>query len=310
MFCRNSPGDSASSVGAIEKIHSVRTQRSLLVPALPDALRVPDSEVPMRFARMYIGVFLLFGLVSPALAQQTPNTVQRDPQALTVLAQALATTGGSTAIDSVKDFTATGDITYYWENQEIQGSAMVRGMGSNFRLDANLAAGTRSWAVSNAGGNLRNVDGSMSQLPWQNAFNCISITWPYPFIVAAMNNSSAPITYVGETTFAGQSAYDIRIQQVFPSPADPIGRLSNLTIRDLFIDSTTYLLIGTRDSIYSQDSRPQSYVHEVQFSDYRNVNGLKIPFSVAEFITGQKTWTLQLSFIGFNSGLTASDFVL
>lgn len=260
---------------------------------------------PARFS-----VFLFFGFLFsfPLAAQQT---VQRDPQAVSILAQSVAVAGGVQALSGIQDFTATGTITYFWAGQEVQGPTTVRGLGvSNFRMDANLPDGTHSWVASEAEGSQKNPDGTVSELPWANQVKRLSLTWPYPPILAALNSSSAQISYAGQSSFEGHSAYDVRIEQILPASVDPKGASSSLTTRDFFIDSSTYLVVGITDVAYPEDFSRKRYAHEIEFSNYQVVNGLQVPFSVTEFITGQKTWTLQLSSVSFNSGLTSSDFVL
>jgi outer membrane lipoprotein-sorting protein len=48
--------------------------------------------------------------------------------------------------------------------------------------------------------------------------------------------------------------------------------------------------------------------HEVIFSNFAIVSGLKVPLSIVEKLGGQKTWSLQLNSVTFNNGLDASIF--
>jgi len=54
----------------------------------------------------------------------------------------------------------------------------------------------------------------------------------------------------------------------------------------------------------------ESYQHEISFSDHRLASGLLVPFAISEKIAGQQTWTIQLSQITFNAGLSDPDFQL
>jgi hypothetical protein len=55
---------------------------------------------------------------------------------------------------------------------------------------------------------------------------------------------------------------------------------------------------------------PRGLVHEVHYSNYQTVGGVLMPFSITEDLTGQATWTIQLSQIKFNVGLQESAFAL
>src|SRR5208282_4750375 len=119
-------------------------------------------------------VFFLSLAICAHAAPQTPQPAQvaptRDPQAVSILSQALAAAGGVSAVSVVQDFTGTGTITYYWANQEVSGQATVRGLGtSDFRLDAQLPQGARSWLVTALQGATKNVDGTTTAIQYSNA---------------------------------------------------------------------------------------------------------------------------------------------
>src|SRR5258708_12792929 len=102
----------------------------------------------MRFARTNVEVGLCLILAFPTLGQQstTPNsqTAQRDPQALTVLTQAVNAIGGARALAAVQDFTASGTITFNWAGEPVEGSLPVQCQRLNhFRITPTLPAGTR-----------------------------------------------------------------------------------------------------------------------------------------------------------------------
>jgi len=264
---------------------------------------------------MRLGPLFAFGLLLFVTAVQAqtsaPTSPTRDPQALTVLAECLQASGGAQAVAAVQDFTGTGTVTHYWANQQVQNPATVRGLGmSNFRFDDQRADGTHSWAVSEAGGAQQKPDGTISSLPWGDAVNLISATWPVPVALTALNNPNWEVTYAGETVFNGQSAYDIKIEQFLPAVADPARKLSALTTRDLFIDSSSFLILGAQDAIHPYNPLLRTYVRQILYSNYRTSGGVSVPFSVTETLSGQKIWTFALGSISFNSGLTAADFTL
>src|SRR2546426_7483455 len=123
---------------------------------------------------------LLSCLMIPAslAAQQSP---QRDPQAVAVLTQALSVVGGSAAIGSIRDFVATGSITYYWAGQEIQGTLQIRQAGlGNLRLDANLPSAVRSWSVHRGVALLRDTDATTKSISYLSATALGD--WGLPFL--------------------------------------------------------------------------------------------------------------------------------
>lgn len=89
-----------------------------------------------------------------------------DAQAVSIASQALAAAGGLQNLSVLQDYTAKGQITYYWAGKEVQGAVTLRGRGlDQFRLDANLPEGARSWAVSHGMGKLLSTDGTEKPIP-------------------------------------------------------------------------------------------------------------------------------------------------
>jgi hypothetical protein len=266
----------------------------------------------------YFRVALSFGLglcSCFAFAKQSsapPVTAQqRDPQAVALLQQAIAAMGGIAAIGSVLDFTGSGAITYYWAGVEVNCPVTVRGTGSQqFRLDANLPQGTRSWVVSDGQGSLQEPSGQKTSIPFSNSWNLANLNAPDLALMAALNDSSFSIILAGQPAIGGKQLYDVRLQKNFGSTDDPSGTLSKWSQRDYLIDPATLMVVAAQDTQYSNDSPRHPFRHQIAFADYRVVNGASFPFSITETVEGQQTWTIQLSSITLNSGLTDSTFQL
>jgi hypothetical protein len=98
----------------------------------------------MRSAR-FAFIFCLFLCALPIYGQQAqpsaaPPPATKDPQAVSVVNQALKVAGGASAISAIKDYTGTGSITYHMA-QDIQGTVTIRGRRlSRLRIDASLRA--------------------------------------------------------------------------------------------------------------------------------------------------------------------------
>src|SRR5487761_474089 len=121
----------------------------------------------MRILRL--GSFPFLGVLvfaTTVYAQQPTAPAARDPQAVSVLTKCLTASGGAQAISAIQDFTATGNVTYFWAGEQVQGSVTVRGIGAgDFRLDANLPDGTRSWAATGLDGNVKDATGKTTNIP-------------------------------------------------------------------------------------------------------------------------------------------------
>jgi hypothetical protein len=256
-----------------------------------------------------LGVAAFFLFASAAYSQSTSPTVTRDTQAIAVLTQSVNAAGGMSAIAGVQDYTATGSVTYYWAGEEVPGTVAVKSRGATqFRVDATMTAGVRSWAVSNGAGFLVNTDGTNSSIPATNTLNLGNMTLPVVYLAASLQDANIGIAYVGLETKNGNTVHHIQLQKVFAPTVDPLGNLSRLTRRDVFIDSTSLQVLSTLDMFHPENQSAIDYPHEVQFSDFRLVNGILAPFSIVEFSSRQCTFVIQLSQINFNTGLQDLDF--
>jgi len=108
----------------------------------------------------------------------------------------------------------------------------------------------------------------------------------------------------------GVQAQQIRIQPTFTSQDDPDGTFSLWGTVDYFIDASSFLLIKDQDTFYSPDNPADTHNRETYFTNYQALNGVVLPMSVSEQFSGQATWTLQITSVAFNTGLTSADFQL
>jgi hypothetical protein len=251
-----------------------------------------------------------FNSFSQQTGAPTPQTVQRDPQALTILTQVLNNAGGGTALAAIQDFTGAGSITYYWAGEEVQGTVTVKGRGiGQFRLDATLPMGARSFVTNNGAGSMIEVDGRTMLIPSNQAVNIgSSIIFPLGQLLVAQKDISWSVSYLGIVTHDGSQVHEIRLQKISTDNNNPYSSKSKLTKTDFFIDPNTFLILSVQDKAYRKDGEPGDIIHEMQFSSYETSNGILVPFSITELIGGQQTAKIQLNQITFNSGLTDADF--
>ena len=251
-------------------------------------------------------VLLLLACVVSAAAQ----TGVKDPQAVTLINSCLSASGGSQAVAGVQDFMASGTATFNWDSQTQATAALKsRGSANQFRFDATLSNGTRSWAVSNGTGLLSDIDQTRTPFTYQTAYGLRSLSWPVVDFTGALSDPAATISYVGLVSSDQGQAYQIHIQETYAAGTDPAGTLSSASARDYFIDPSSFLLVEIKNT-QSYGSPPQNYGESILFSSYTNVNGLMIPFSVTELVSGQRTWVVQLTSVSLNVGLTDADFQL
>jgi hypothetical protein len=237
-------------------------------------------------------------------AQQTSTTVTKDPQAVALLIQSLKAVGGSSLVAAVQDFTGTGNITYNWAGEQVQGPVTVRGMGTdNFRLDATLPDGIRTWAVSGSSEVLITPDGNRALSGSYNFMNSGSLTLPAVRIAAILSDTTTTISYVGPVTFNSEAAIQIHVVPLILSPPNT-SSLVGLGAYDLYLSPSSSLVTGLVETWHSESNFTITYTHELDFSNYQLSGIVVAPAMIAEKIGGQPTWSIVLGSISCNNGLT------
>lgn len=256
---------------------------------------------------------LFFGLLPIfTLAQtQSPAAPSQDSQAIAILNQSLNAVGGWAAIAAVQDYTGQGNVAYNWAGQQVQGPVTVYSKGlDEFRMDANVSGGTQTLIVNSGQGALIPVSGAEIPLSCYTILRFDAVPWPSARIATALADSNTTLVYVGLVTWNGSQVYDVR---VIP-PIDPSltmnGALNALGVFDLYLDQTSSLVLGLSETAWTSDAVPQSYYHEFQFSNYASASGLSVPLTIVEQIGGQITWSMTLTTVTFNSGLSDDLFSL
>lgn len=259
----------------------------------------------LRISGSCLAVLSLAAL--PTLAQTNLHTVARDPQALAILGQFFQASGGSQAVASIQDYTAFGTVEFNWGGQQVQGTVAVKGRGGyQFRMDATTSEGNENWIVDGLIGALFTPDGRQHSIPPYNLEN--AGTLPIFRITNLVNQSATTVQYMDEITENGRSAFRIRLIPPIPHDLALIAGLNDPGTIDLLIDSSTHELLSETETFCGTRDTRQTYTHELEFSNYHMTNGLLVPYGVEEKVSGQLTWSMTLSTIEFNVGLTDADF--
>jgi hypothetical protein len=233
-----------------------------------------------------------------------------DPQALDVLGRALNAAGGASAVSAIKDYTASGTVTYHWGGKDVEGTVTLSGRGSDqFRMDSSLPTGTRSWAASRGNASEKAEDGTISQVRGFSLLSPSCLIFPYLQLAITLNQK-APFTasHLGLVEVDGHSAHDIRVRTVIYDGPSQKSWASEIGALDFFVDASTFQVLMTRDMARPSRNSAGGPPHEIRFGDYRAMNGVLIPYTISESIASQQTWVIHLDKMAFNTGLVDSNF--
>jgi hypothetical protein len=240
-----------------------------------------------------------------------PRPPQRDQVALDLLAKAVNAAGGPVAIASVQDLKGTGKITFYWGDHPT-GDVTMRGRtGGGFRVDSFLSDGNLTSMSNGTAGSRKERDGTNRQMSFQQAMHYVDFAFPIGHVINALKSPSTEITNLGVENYAESTrqVYRIRVRKELV-PGEGLDNLdTKLTIRDLLIDTGTFEIVGVEDNFrVSQGKESDHGLREIEFSDYRNVQGVMLPFSISTKLASQKTMEIHLDSITLNTGVSDSDF--
>ncbi len=251
-------------------------------------------------------LLIAFAVVLFTFLPSTFYGQQSEATAVQILEQAVAASGGREACKQSADFHAAGTLSLYSAGEVVDtGNATLVGSGlKRFRLTATLADETRTWIWKDGAGFLL-AKGQTDPIGPHNLSALEGIAFPIVKIIALLDGHSNSIQFVETLTVDGRESYRIRIIQTPKEKNDRLllGRDSATT--DVLFDKETLSIVAVEDRIYPNGHLRESFQHSVVYGDYRSINGVQVPFSIRERISGQLTWGLQLS--SFSPGATPSS---
>jgi hypothetical protein len=242
-------------------------------------------------------------------AHQTPAT---NSQGLTFAQQALIALRGSTV---VSDVTLSGTGTRSIGPDSESGNFTVIGLGSSqSRFDLNLRAGTRTelFNLSSTGmpQGFWSANGSvMHAVAGHNSL--VGQIWFFPelSIVGESSNPAVVVSYLGRTEKNAQQVEHLRFALSAPSVSNAdAGILARLTATDVYLDASTSLPVALAFDTHPDKNSTVDLRVEVDYSDYRTVEGVEVPFHIQKFLNGSLFLDLNVQHAAVNSGLTASSF--
>jgi hypothetical protein len=246
----------------------------------------------MTHVRLFAVVLML--AAAPSLAQKNES----DAQGPMIVKQTIDAAGGLDVLSRVQDFKGAGTITYYW-TEEIQGPVVVKGKGRSFsRLDASLPGGLRSIILRDGKGYLKQPGDTKLILDPLHV-----VISPHLALVEALSSASNGVRYVRLVKHHGRLCHDI---QVVDYRTGGIGTPVRLKV-DYFVDPLTFLIAGMRESVPGTPPLARQW-HEVDFDDYRRVDGALIPFSITERVHEQRLSSIMLTEFVLNANITTDDF--
>jgi hypothetical protein len=198
---------------------------------------------------------------------------------------------GATQWQGVK---ATGTITYSGNEAPPQGTATLTIARDGFtRLDVTNSLGSTSFRVRGIRGGFQDVKGTLHTLPFRNARAGL---FAYPFLLSPRLPQQQGISLTaGTVQLNGRSFTRLSLARpVIERQTSPRAH-GDVIATDVYFSPDTNLPYKSVDLVGALDPSPQRSIRVITYEDYRQVDGVELPFRYTETINGQRSWVLQLT---------------
>lgn len=255
--------------------------------------------------RFGLVVSLLLIGVGSAFSQTLASS---DPFAISLAQKSMAAlTGGA----SVADVTLNANATSISGSDYQQGTATLEAKGTReARIDLSLPGGKRSdvRSLANAApvGSWQRNGEPVTAYAWHNCWTDAAWFFPVFSSLAQTANQRFIFAYVGPELHDNVATQHIQIYQVQSGSAD-VQRLSKT---DFYLDANSYLPIAISSYLHPDDNFIVDVPVEVNFANYQDVSGVRIPFHVQQSMNGTVMLDLTITGAILNSGLLDTAFNL
>jgi hypothetical protein len=261
----------------------------------------------MRVAR-FVFSFLLVLALSPNLKSQQPTTsVQRDPQALAAIQQAIVAMGGSNAVAQVQTVIAQGSIASAPGANAPAGNFVSEdqftSQGHEFKDTFQSAELTQNFVSGH--GNPGLISNGQTRKFYPHVANSrLALHVPAIVLAGVLSNASYSINWVGSITINGQAAVQIHLH------LDTDRFSQTLAAQDWYFDPASGLPLRVEYRVPDTED-PMKFINAAaSFSDFRSVQGVLTPFRIQTYEDAHVRHILILSSVTFNQPTPSSDFDL
>lgn len=175
-----------------------------------------------------------------------------------------------------------------------------------YRLDVQKPKGMSSLRMDGAYGTIQHADGQMKSIDSRDA---VAGLLAFPALMeSGFPTPSVMLIDQGTATVDGTALHRITVERPWPGgPVDSQGSPLT-TITDLYFNPQTHLLMKSANGVLGSKTGSVRLLRVITYGDYQAENGMLIPASYRETLNGQILWTLQLTQVQLNQGLSEAEF--
>lgn len=248
-----------------------------------------------RLKGMSLILSLLFVNVG-AIAQ-----TERDVAAIGIINNAIQALGGSASVLQITDCTVQGSIQIGADASAPIGNFTFMASKNGFRYGVQFPNGEQKLFLSGTGTPVSYRNGVAHYPGSQVARAALPFYVPGFVLAAELANPNYSVTLVGQETRNGISVTHIHTVDT----SDEEG--SKVTHQDWYFDSTTSLPVAVEYRIPDDIDLMKFAPGSDEFSDYRPVNGVLVPFAIRASLGGSPKF-ITVSSVAFNTGISPLEF--
>lgn len=265
--------------------------------------------IPVRKTRFTISCWCVLPFtILMGGATLCAQSLIRDPVAIQV-ALLSATAMGSDAALAASTSRATAQVTLAIDNSPSYSLVYETGGTQRIRRTTQNDYGSVVRIVNTGVGQLT-TNGIVTPLPLDSTLGERVRHIPALSLIAEVSNPSLEVTYEGSEAINGAACDRISISQPLigdPQQADSFRELTKTTF---WIDQQTRFVLKEAHTERNSKPTPGTYRVELYFANYRQVQGVAMPFTQVTFVDGQPASEVAISAVQFNAGVPDSDFAL
>ncbi len=259
---------------------------------------------------VFVAIFTPVVAFSQTISAGSPTAIVRDPQALSLVNQALqATSGGTIALN---DVTLQGTVNYTAGSDFQSGTVVLEARGNGMsRVTLSLDGGQRQEVRNGPAGYWVDAEGQQHLMAVHNCWPDAPWFFPALSLQALSSDAQVSIVYGGLEARDGVQLYHLRLYRTVPGQDVQItSDIQRLSIVDLYLDPASYMPLILAFKAHPDDDLNIDIPVEIQFGDYRQVNGVRVPFHIQKSLQGNLLLDIRVSGAVLNSGLPESDFAV
>ena len=262
----------------------------------------------MNHYRSVLSLALVAIFSFPSAAQQvSPIVTQRDPEALSVIQKAIAAMGGPAAVAQVQSVVAQGTMAaapdadaptgnFTWEDQ-------ITLSGHEFNDTFQSGSGTQHFLSGHGSPGLVTNTGVRKFKPHVGNFR-VPVHLPAVVLTSLLANPNCNIGLATQATLNGQTVVQIHLH------IDTDMLQKSLSVQDWYFDPATGLPLRMEYRVPDANLPDKFAIADADFSDFRVVQGLAIPFEILVTEDGSLRNILTLSSVAINPAVSTADFDL